>query len=144
MLVLGKFRTNNMKCTWPTWPTRIEPLHTQRELYSIGSRWVFRGWRLAFEGWRRVPEAFQIPTCWYRQCELFALGAVPNVKTQHKLFRVAVEYRLKAHIPLDTGFALTTKSTQKIWNVHAQRQPQRQKAQRHLYSTDWHRIKRVG
>ena len=31
------------------------------------------------------------------------------------------------------------KSTQKILNVHAQPQPQCQKAQRHLYSTDWRR-----
>ena len=31
------------------------------------------------------------------------------------------------------------KLTQTTWNVHAQRQPQRQKAQRHLYSTDWRR-----
>ena len=29
------------------------------------------------------------------------------------------------------------KLTQTTWNVHAQRQPQCQKAQRHLYSTDW-------
>ena len=28
--------TNNMKCTWPT---RIKPSRTQRELYSTGSRW---------------------------------------------------------------------------------------------------------
>ena len=31
------------------------------------------------------------------------------------------------------------KSTKKERNVHAERQPQRQKAQRHLYSADWRR-----
>ena len=61
--------TNNTKCTCPM-------------------RWV---------DWfsHGLREAFQIPTCWYRQRESLTLGTVPNVKTQRAWFCVAVKYGLQ-------------------------------------------------
>ena len=52
-------------------------------------------------------------------------------------------YFSKAHIPLETGFALGTKRKwnlhKKTWNVHGQRKSFGFGTQRHLYSTDWRR-----
>ena len=49
----NKIDTNNTKSTWPM---QIQPWHTQRELYSIGSRWLRGGfaldlWRVALDLW---------------------------------------------------------------------------------------------
>ena len=63
---------------------------TQHNLYSTCSRWV-----CGASSWvSLVRKALQIPTYWYRQRKPLALGAVPNAKTQHEWFHIAVEYRL--------------------------------------------------
>ena len=48
----------------------------------------------------RVCVGSKIPRCWYPQRQILASGALPNAKPRHQVFCVAVEYRLKAYIPL--------------------------------------------
>ena len=45
-------------------------------------------------------------------------------------------YLTRAHIPLEIGYPTQMKSTQKIWNVHAQHKEFAFGTQRNLYSTD--------
>ena len=43
--------------------------------------------------------------------------------------------KIKAHIPLEIDYPTQMKSTQKIWNVHTQREKFAFGTQRNLYST---------
>ena len=76
------FHQNSLSLTYST--------RTILHLLALGSCWIRRGWR-----W--VRKAFQIPTCWYWQRNLLALGAEPNAKPQCEWFCFAVEYRLSTH-----------------------------------------------
>ena len=60
--------TNNMKLHGQRKPQRQG---TQRNLYSTYLRW---SWRWVDGVWRLVRKAFQIPTCWYSQRKIVALG----------------------------------------------------------------------
>ena len=96
----------NMKCTWPKPKPRVLnanyiPLacvgacvlhYVRLVLGIIGLRWALSA---CVRGSRWVCEGFELPTCWYRQCELLVLGAVPNVKTQREWFCIAVEYMVQ-------------------------------------------------
>ena len=53
-----------------------------------------------------VHEAFMVPTRWYRQRELLALGALPNTKPQCELVRVLVEYRRNISIQSPTPWEM--------------------------------------
>ena len=78
-----------------------------------GSHWVHQAWL-----W--VRQAFWILTCRYWQHEPLAFWAVPNPKTQREWFHVTVEYKLKAHIPLKTGFALANSRVANVEMMHKQ------------------------
>ena len=59
--------TNNMKLTCQI---QTQFSHTQCKPYSDGRRW---GSRWVNRSLRWVYEAFSIPTCWYRQRELYSM-----------------------------------------------------------------------
>ena len=71
--------------------TYIPPARIGLTLDLSGLRWVCGDLR-----W--VREAFQIPTCWYQQCESLALGVLPDARTQRERVCDAVEYRLNAQM----------------------------------------------
>ena len=92
--------TNNMKSTWPTQaPMRRDPMRPYSTCSHWGLLWV--DWDSRWVDWDShwVGEAFQIPTCWYRQCESLTLGAVLNVKPQCEWVHVLVDYGLNFQNP---------------------------------------------
>ena len=58
------------------------------------------GFALGLWGFTLGPQAFQIPTCWYRQRESLAFGALPNASTKREGVSVAVEFRLNTSVML--------------------------------------------
>ena len=66
-----------------------------RHIFHWLALWVALGIQGLALGIQRLalgPQAFQIPPCWYSQCEPLVLGAVPNtnLKTQREWFYIAV------------------------------------------------------
>ena len=89
----------NMKCTCPTPAPTPE---AQRHLYSTDwHRGLLSGVTQitpdarVFTPDARVCVGCKIPTCWYPQRQILALGALPNAIPRRQVFCVAVEYRLK-------------------------------------------------
>ena len=79
-------------------PTYIPLAYVGARVGSIGgSRWV-----CGSLSW--IHRVFRIPTCWYRQCQMLALGVKPKARTQGEQVRIAVEYRFNKkgkHILMD-------------------------------------------
>ena len=96
-------------------PNAKDPTQPIFHWLRLGSHWVCRGQR-----W--VRKAFQIPTCWYPQREILALGVQANARPQRYGISIAVEYRLKPIFHQNAyGFAfwscvgLDDESTKAFW-----------------------------
>ena len=102
-----EINTKNMKCTCPTPAPTPE---AQRHLYSTDWRRgltsgvtqitpdvrVFTPDARVFTPDVRVCVGCKIPTCWYPERKILALGALPNANPRRQVFCVLVEYRLKS------------------------------------------------
>ena len=85
-----EINTKNMKCTCRTPSPTPE---AQRHLYSTDWRWGLASGVTQITPDARVCVGCKIPTCWYPQRQILALGALPNANPRRQVFCVAVEYR---------------------------------------------------
>ena len=92
--------TNNMKCKCP-----------MRDL-CVGDptqpifHWLALGFCVGGNANLRVHVGSKIPTCWYPQRKILALGVLPNANPQRQGFCVAVEYSTATQNHWRWGIAL--------------------------------------
>ena len=113
--ILSPYSTGNGVCIG--YPTRMKSTHKKRNVhgqrqnfalgpnatynYSTGLRLGFASGKTQILGYASDKNAnygvrvgCKIPTCWYSQRKILALGALPNTNPRRQVFCVAVEYRL--------------------------------------------------